>query len=228
MKRRALLLALALLPACASAPKGPPVHEYTFVFLRQGPGLAQTPKEQLPKLQEGHMANINRLADERALLLAGPFGAPSPEPELRGIFVFAERDTRAVDALLASDPMISAQVLAGESAPWSTTTDLAAALARWEAFEEQGKSDPEFSFMKGMRTYYAVFAEEGERASRALEPLRASGKLAMEGRFGGTRAGQALFLVDAAKPAEGAALLAPLGDLGPTRCTPWFGSAFLR
>jgi hypothetical protein len=73
-----------------------------------------------------------------------------------------------------------------------------------------------------------VFAEEGERASRALEPLRASGKLAMEGRFGGTRAGQALFLVDAAKPAEGAALLAPLGDLGPTRCTPWFGSAFLR
>lgn len=227
MGPRFLLLVLSLLPACSSAPKAPPAHEYTFVFLRQGPGLAQTPKERLPELQQGHMANINRLADEGALLLAGPFGAPSPEPELRGLFVLVERDVRAVDALLASDPMIAARVLEAESVPWSTTTDLAAAMERWEAFEEQGKSDPEFSFMKGMKTYYAVFAEDGERASRALEPLRA-GKLAMEGRFGGARAGQALFLVDAPKAAEGAALLAPLGDLGPTRCTPWFGSAFLR
>lgn len=228
MTRCAHLVVLSLLAACAAAPQGPPQHDYTFVFLRHGPKRSATPQDQLAALQNGHMANIQRLAAAGDLLLAGPFGTPSPEPELRGLFVFKSNDLRHVESLIATDPMIQAQVLAGEVVPWHTNADLFAAMERWNEFEASAKDDPSFDFMKGMKMYFAVFADDARRADLALAPLRAQGKVVLEGHFGGGREGQALYLVDAANAAAGSTLLAPLGELGTTRNTPWFGSAFLR
>ena len=44
-----------------------------FVFLNKRTDLPALPKEESDKLMEGHMANIERLAKEGKLVVAGPF-----------------------------------------------------------------------------------------------------------------------------------------------------------
>ena len=59
-------------------------------FLKRGPnrkeGDGNTPEVQ--ELQKAHIANINRLAETKKLVMAGPFG---DNGDLRGIFVFPRR-----------------------------------------------------------------------------------------------------------------------------------------
>src|SRR6478735_2054305 len=44
-----------------------------FVFLHHKTDKAELPKEQVDKIMEGHMANIQKMAKEGKLLVAGPF-----------------------------------------------------------------------------------------------------------------------------------------------------------
>ncbi len=94
------------------------VKQYYFVMLVEGPKRKEiTDKNEIAKLQEGHMANIGRLNKEGKLLLAGPFG---DDTKWRGIFVFDCETKEEVEQLLATDPMIKAGRLGYEIHPWWT------------------------------------------------------------------------------------------------------------
>jgi uncharacterized protein YciI len=89
-----------------------------FGFLKRGPnrkeGDGKTPEVQ--ELQKAHIANINRLAETKKLVVAGPFG---DDGELRGIFVFRVGSLKEAEALAATDPMIKIDRLRLEVHPWN-------------------------------------------------------------------------------------------------------------
>jgi len=87
---RALLACLATLAigACRSAAAPPQEDGYVLAFLVRGPSAAERTPEEKKTIQAAHLANIGRLAKERKLVVAGPFGKPVPDESLRGIFVF--------------------------------------------------------------------------------------------------------------------------------------------
>lgn len=89
-----------------------------FGFLKKGPnrkdGDGDTPEIQ--ELQKAHIANINRLAQLKKLVVAGPFG---DEGQLRGIFVFRVDSLQEAQDLAATDPMIKIDRLRIELHPWN-------------------------------------------------------------------------------------------------------------
>lgn len=86
-------------------------------FLKRGPnrkeGDGQNPEIQ--ELQKAHIANINRLAEMKKLVVAGPFG---DDGDLRGIFVFRVNSMKEAEELTATDPMIKIDRLRVELHPW--------------------------------------------------------------------------------------------------------------
>lgn len=89
---------------------------YQMVFLYKGPNRGQDSTETM-RIQEGHMANIERLAEEGKLIVAGPF---LDDKDLRGIFIFDSESEEEVKALLGTDQAIIAGRLRYEIHPWMT------------------------------------------------------------------------------------------------------------
>lgn len=90
------------------------MRTYVMALLKAGPNRDRTPEE-ARKLQAGHMANINRLAAEGKLVLAGPFADNGP---LRGIYIFDVATVAEAEALTKTDPAIQAGSLVMELHPW--------------------------------------------------------------------------------------------------------------
>ena len=109
------LLAHATDPAPTAAGESM-MTTYYFCLLTKGPNRSQTPAE-AQQLQAGHMANITRLAAEGKLLVAGPF---ADDGDWRGIFIFKCASLEEAQALVATDPAITAGRLKAEIHPWMT------------------------------------------------------------------------------------------------------------
>jgi uncharacterized protein YciI len=77
-------------------------NKYVFVFLNKKTDKEELLEDQVKKLMEGHLANINRLAKEGKLIAAGPFD------EGGGIFIFNTPSTDLVKEWLKPDPGIQA------------------------------------------------------------------------------------------------------------------------
>lgn len=92
------------------------MKEYFFVMLKKGPARSQT-KEIAAKLQEAHIAHINKMATDGQLAIAGPFG---DDGDWRGIFIFKTKTIEEAKALVEQDPMIKAGRLVYEIHPWWT------------------------------------------------------------------------------------------------------------
>src|SRR5882724_3880219 len=93
-----IILSVIILSAkCAFA------QELVFVFLHHKADKAELPKEQVDKIMDGHMANIQKLAKEGKLLVAGPFEGGG------GIFIFNSRSVDEVTQWLNDDPGVKAQ-----------------------------------------------------------------------------------------------------------------------
>ena len=78
------------------------MHSYVLVILKTGPnkvpeGPART------RMFQGHFANMERLAADKKLAVAGPLDGVDG---LRGIFIFATGDIEQAKALVATDPVI--------------------------------------------------------------------------------------------------------------------------
>ena len=93
------------------------IKKYWFVMLMKGQNRSQD-SATAAKLQEGHMANINRLYYDGKLKVAGPFG---DDGNWRGIFIFDCETKEEVETLLNTDPAIAAGRLAYELHPWYTS-----------------------------------------------------------------------------------------------------------
>lgn len=197
------LTALALLSAFAipvvlhtQTPPAPPpgMEVYYLGLLTRGPGYTKGETSETKRIQEGHMANINRMADLGALVAAGPIEG---DQDLRGIFVFRVKSAEEARALAAEDPAIKAQRLALELHPWWGPSGVGA------RFAAEKKSDP--SFKVSMRTYQLglLKAVPGAAESTAAEQrahlqhiaeMQAAGRLAAVGPTPGADALRGIFI----------------------------------
>lgn len=78
------------------------MRSYVLVVLKTGP--TRVPDgEKRTQMFAGHMANIQRLADEGKLVFAGPLDGVDG---WRGIFIFATPDIATAQTHVATDPVI--------------------------------------------------------------------------------------------------------------------------
>jgi len=92
------------------------IRQYWFVMLLKGNNRTQD-SVTAAKIQEGHMANINKLYYEGKLKVAGPFG---DNGNWLGIFIFDCKTKEEVEQLLKTDPAVSSGRLAYDIRPWWT------------------------------------------------------------------------------------------------------------
>ncbi len=94
------------------------MKQYWFVMLVKGKRIDEIKDTAvINKLEAGHMANLNRLAEQGKINVAGPFG---DNGNWRGIFIFNVPTKEEVEALLKSDPAIAAGRMDYEIHPWWT------------------------------------------------------------------------------------------------------------
>ncbi len=110
MKR--LLLPFLLIICTASFSQ----NKFTFVFLNTKTDKAELPKEQVDKIMEGHMANINKMAKQGKLLAAGPFEGGG------GIYIFNSTSVEEVKTWINDDPGVKAQRWNIEVLPFTVRT----------------------------------------------------------------------------------------------------------
>lgn len=93
------------------------IKQYWFVMLLKGPKRDQD-SATAAKIQQGHMANINRLYDAGKLKVAGPFG---DDGNWLGIFIFDSPSKEEVEKDLKTDPAIISGRLNYDIRPWYTS-----------------------------------------------------------------------------------------------------------
>lgn len=86
------------------------MRSYVLVILKTGPKKA-TDKAERAKIFEGHFANMNRLAAEGKLAVAGPLDG---KEERRGIFILATPDIDEAKTWVATDPVIRSGEMVAE------------------------------------------------------------------------------------------------------------------
>jgi uncharacterized protein YciI len=96
------------------------LKKYVMAFLKAGPNRSgdSTTRAQL---QKAHMDNIQRMADEGKLMVAGPFLDNQP---LRGIYIFNVETLEEAKALTETDPAVKAGSLVMELHPWMASATL--------------------------------------------------------------------------------------------------------
>lgn len=109
MKKYFLLLLFFVIAAIAVQ------AQYTFVFLHKKADAEVLPKEKVDELMKGHMSNIDRLAQEGKLLVAGPFEGGG------GIFILNTKSKEEAELWLSTDPGIQAKRWNVEVLPYKVT-----------------------------------------------------------------------------------------------------------
>ena len=92
------------------------MKRYWLVLLQKGPNRNQD-SISAEKIQAAHMANINRLAKEGELIMAGPIGV---EDDLRGIFLMNCTDSTEVENFVKTDSAVMTGRLIMKYYPWWT------------------------------------------------------------------------------------------------------------
>jgi len=92
------------------------MKRYWLVLLQKGPNRNQD-SISAEKIQAAHMANINRLAKEGKLIMAGPIGI---EDDLRGIFLMNCADSIEVENFVRTDSAVITGRLIMKYYPWWT------------------------------------------------------------------------------------------------------------
>lgn len=173
MKR--LVLIFALLPLGLSAQ-----HSFTFVFLHKKADKKELPKEQVDKIMEGHMANIERLAKEGKLVAAGPFDGGG------GIFIFKSSSVAEVTDWISSDPGVQAQRWNIEILPYQP--HLGGVCPVSEPYEMVSYSF--IHFKPNVMKFNVQTADETmKKHTEFIRQLNAGGNVITEASFGGLDGG---------------------------------------
>jgi len=148
---------------------------YTFVFLNKKSDAEPLPKEQVDKLMEGHMANINRLAKEGKLLTAGPFDGGG------GIFILNTTSVKEANEWLSTDPGIQAKRWNIELFPYKSRVGSVCLVG--EPYEMVSYNFIRFDAIVEKFTAN-TFPEIIKKHNEFLKQLSTTGNVVTEGIFG--------------------------------------------
>jgi uncharacterized protein YciI len=98
------------------------LRPYVLVLLKTGPKPVPKGAER-DRMFAGHFANMERLAKDKKLVVAGPLDGVDG---LRGMFVFATADIDEAKALVATDPVIIQGEMVAEYHKFFSTAALVA------------------------------------------------------------------------------------------------------
>ena len=115
------------------------MKKYVIAFLKKGPNR-DLDSARANELQMAHMKNIERMADEGKLVLAGPFFG---DGALRGIYIFNVESIEEAQKLTNSDPAIQAGSLVLELKEWYGTAALMAVNDIHETISKRGITEEE-------------------------------------------------------------------------------------
>jgi uncharacterized protein YciI len=109
----------AVVASASPQASGTPMEfdSFILVLLVRPPNAPEMPKPELDKIQEGHMANMRRMADEGKLFKAGPTEDFSGR-NVRGIFILKTESVEQAKEWVATDPSVKAGRLAPEFMKW--------------------------------------------------------------------------------------------------------------
>lgn len=227
-----IIASMAILAGCSTMRRGclafPEDARMTLVYLETGPTSTTNSPEQKQEIFRGHMANMQRLAAERTLLIAGPFGQPR-DPAWRGIFIFDVPEIAEAEALGATDPGVAA----GEFKLRIRPIAAPAALRETLRLEEEMKAERENSpaaepppggLPPGLRRYVMLHADDFARACRALSAAD-SPRVIWWARFRDDAGG--VLVLDATDVAQAVEACRGL-DLGPHGMDRWLSSESLE
>lgn len=146
-------------PKTASKPPQFDLEAYQFGLLKRGPKWTAESTPETQKIQEGHMANINKMAKMGKLVAAGPIAGNG---DLRGIFIFKASSVDEAKALSAEDPAIKAGRLVIDVQLWWGPKGIGAGLA-----EEMKKNvEPKYTMTK----YYLALLGKGPKWTAEVSP----------------------------------------------------------
>ena len=100
------------------------MKQYVLVILKTGPSDAKITGQERKDIFAGHMANIQRLADEKKLAVAGPFA--KNELNYRGLFILNVSSIEEAQKLAETDPAVKAGVFVVDLIPWYGSASLMA------------------------------------------------------------------------------------------------------
>jgi len=92
------------------------MRSYVLVILKTGPKDVEIKGKERDDIFTGHFANINRLADEGKLALAGPFA--KNDKTFRGLFIFGVKTVEEAQALVNTDPVVKSGMMIADFVPW--------------------------------------------------------------------------------------------------------------
>ncbi len=110
------------------------MKNYVFCLLKSGSNATATPEE-TKQLFEGHMSNINKLAAEGKLSVAGPF--MKNDRNYRGIYIFNVTTIEEAKQLTETDPAIKAGLLEAELTLWYASAALQETLKIHETISKK-------------------------------------------------------------------------------------------
>ncbi|MCA8968563.1 MAG: hypothetical protein KDC95_02220 [Planctomycetes bacterium] len=116
-------VAILLGPGCSSgrgARDGQRSTTYSWVWIVTGPNDGATTGAARTEAFQGHFANMKRMARDRQLLVAGPFGEPRAQRNHRGMFLLNTADEQTARAIASSDPTGRAGIFLFDIEPFVT------------------------------------------------------------------------------------------------------------
>ncbi|HKE03226.1 MAG TPA: YciI family protein [Blastocatellia bacterium] len=134
--------------------------------MTRGPKWTAENTPEIQKIQEGHMANIAKMAQAGKLFAAGPM---LDNGDLRGIFIFRAASVDEAKALAAEDPAIKAERLKLEILPWFGSKGIGV-----KAMDEYRKN-PKINWT--MKKYHLAILKRGPQTT---QPSAESQKIQLE------------------------------------------------
>ena len=92
------------------------MKKYVVAVLKTAPNAPAFSKEESDKIFAGHMGNMNRLAEEGKLVVAGPFS--DPKKLFRGLFILNATTVEEAEKLVNTDPVVKSGMMIAELVPW--------------------------------------------------------------------------------------------------------------
>jgi len=89
---------------------------YVLCILKTGPKDAEVQGDARKEIFKGHFENIERLANEGKLAVAGPFG--KNDKAYRGLYIFNVATVDEAEKLVTLDPAVAAGVFTPDLTPW--------------------------------------------------------------------------------------------------------------